>query len=39
MKKLYIQAELEIIRFEAKDIIATSDTFMDDEELPPVIVG
>lgn len=39
MKELYKEPELEIIRFEAGDIITTSgDTKLDEDELPPVIV-
>lgn len=36
MKELYREAEMEIIHFEAVDIIATSQ--LDEDELPPVIV-
>lgn len=42
MKEIYTEAELEIIRLEAVDIITTSFTGTPDEEedeLPPVIVN
>lgn len=41
MKERYQEAEIEIIRFEAVDIITTSgmtDEPLDPDELPPVIV-
>jgi hypothetical protein len=40
MKELYQEAEIEIIRFDAVDIITTSTTneTLDPDELPPVIV-
>lgn len=39
MKELYNEAELEIVRMEAMDIITTSNGgSLDDDELPPIIV-
>lgn len=38
MQEKYLEAELEIVRFEAEDVIATSGT-LDDDELPPIPVG
>lgn len=39
MKELYQEAEIEIIRFEAVDIITTSGgDSLDDDELPPLII-
>ncbi len=41
MKELYQEAAIEIIRFEAMDIITTSgmtDEPLDPDEMPPVIV-
>lgn len=38
MKELYAEPELEVIRFEATDIITTSGG-LDEDELPPIIVG
>lgn len=40
MKELYTEPELEVIHFEAMDIITTSgNTQLDPDELPPIIVG
>lgn len=40
MKEMYLEAEIEIIRFEAADVIATSGAMdeYDPNELPPVHV-
>lgn len=38
MKKIYTEAELEVVYFETEDIIATSSQLGEDE-LPPVPVG
>ena len=38
MKELYQEARLEIVRFEAADIISTSAPMLDEDELPPVII-
>lgn len=37
MKEKYLEAELEVIHFEAEDIITTSN--LDEDELPPVPAG
>lgn len=39
MKELYTEPELEVIQFEAMDIITTSGGKLDEDELPPIIVG
>ncbi len=40
MKELFSEPELEVIRFEATDIITTSGGGgLDEDELPPIIVG
>lgn len=40
MKKLYTEAELEIVHFENEDVIVTSgNAGLDEDELPPVPVG
>lgn len=40
MKELYAEPELEVIQFEAMDIITTSGGGqLDEDELPPIIVG
>jgi hypothetical protein len=38
MKELFNEPELEVIHFEAVDIIATSNIMLDPDELPPVVV-
>lgn len=38
MQEKYLEAELEIVRFEAEDVIATSTT-LDENELPPIPVN
>ena len=38
MKELFTAPEMEVLHFEAVDIITTS-TQMDDDELPPLVVG
>ena len=38
MIELFIEPELEVIRFEVVDIIATSNIQLDPDELPPVPV-
>lgn len=38
MKDRYTEAELEIIHLENVDIITTSGQ-LDDEELPPIVIG
>ena len=38
MKDLFKEPELEVIYFEAADIITTSNIKLDPDELPPVIV-
>ncbi len=38
MKELFSKPELKVIRFEATDIITTSSE-LDEDELPPIIVG
>lgn len=40
MKDLYRDPEMEIFCFENTDVIATSDNGqLDDDELPPVVIG
>lgn len=38
MQEKYLEAELEIVRFEAEDVIATSTT-LDENELPLIPAG
>ncbi len=40
MKETYFEAEIEIIRFEAEDVIATSrNPGLDEDEMTPMPVG
>jgi hypothetical protein len=40
LKELYQEPKLEVIQFEAEDIITTSgDTILDPDEMPPIIIG
>lgn len=40
MKETYFETEIEIIRFEAEDVIATSrDPGLDEDEMTPMPVG
>ncbi len=35
MKEMFLDAEIEIIRFEAVDVITTSNGGLEEDELPP----
>ena len=40
MKELYKEPEMEVIEFEATDIITTSgNTPLDPDEMPPIVIG
>ena len=39
MKKNFMEPELEICTFDVVDVIATSGDSLDEDELPPIVVG